>query len=262
MSMQLARVNRALNKPDGTPWPETFTVKQIAYFATWRSDNEPRPDWSARAAPLFDFLHIACERGELEHTTTTERVLAPITRPRLLNTGKPRPTIEVIRHHIAAAPLARWLEAQDVQPGELLQAWFKSQGVGVAAVEAEAPAPAARPEAVLRPSPAAPAAAESWHIKQPERAHGYNLELYRVLKAAHDAGQPRPTARDVLDSWTASKPPNILEVMTDEFKYLDSSGSTKTVGLKALRKAIDRMASARQEADRPDKNPISPTRGR
>lgn len=124
------------------------------------------------------------------------------------------------------------------------------------------PEPAAQPEAVLMPSPAAPAVAESWHIKEPERFHGYILELYRVLKAAHDAGKPRPTARDVLDSWTASKPPNILEVMTDEFKYLDSSGSTKTVGLKALRKAIDRMASARQEADRPDKNPISPTRGR
>lgn len=163
MSIQLARVNRALNNAAGTPWPETFTEKQIAYFATWRSDNEPSPDWSARAAPVFDALRLGCQRGELEHTTTTERVPDPNWRGRprmVLKTGiqtsetarqrihpsntRPQhpPTIEVIRYNIAAAPVARWLEAQDVQPGELLQAWFASQGVGVAAVEVAPPAPA------------------------------------------------------------------------------------------------------------------------
>lgn len=94
-------------------------------------------------------------------------------------------------------------------------------------------------------APTAPAVAESWHLKKPERAHGYTWELYSVLKAARDAGKPRPTARDVLDSWAASKPPNILEVMTDEFKYQDSSGDVKPTSIKALRKAIDRMTSAR-----------------
>lgn len=107
------------------------------------------------------------------------------------------------------------------------------------------PAPAAPPEAVLRPSPAVPAVAESWHIKEPERAHGYTLELYRVLKAAHDAGQPRPKARDVLDSWAASKPHNILEVMADGFKYMDSNGDPKLVDLNGLRTAINRMTSER-----------------
>lgn len=133
MSIQLHDTfNFRLSFPAGTPWPATCTHSQIAFLLKLAHPGPTR--W-------IDLLALACERGELDHTTTTERVLAPITRPRLLNTGKPRPTVEIALHHIAAAPVARWLEAQDVQPGELLQAWFKSQGVGVAAVEAE-PAPA------------------------------------------------------------------------------------------------------------------------
>ena len=142
MSIQLARVNRALKKPAGTPWPETFTPKQIAHFAAWRGD-EPDPHWSARAAPLLDALHTACLRGELASTTSAVRVPAPGLHVR--NTGypnfirKPTPTVEATVRHIAAAPLAAWLEAQHVQPGELLLAWFEAQGVGVGV---EQPAPA------------------------------------------------------------------------------------------------------------------------
>ena len=149
-------------------------------------------------------------------------------------------------HEVSATDLERWMTEQDEQPSKMLAAWFKAQGVGRTAMEVVAPpAPAAPPEAVLRPSPAVPAVAESWHIKEPERAHGYTLELYRVLKAAHDAGQPRPKARDVLDSWAASKPHNILEVMADGFKYMDSNGDPKLVDLNGLRTAINRMTSER-----------------
>ena len=133
MSIQLHDTfNFRLSFPAGTPWPATCTHSQIAFLLKLAHPGPTR--W-------IDLLALACERGELDHTTTTKRVPTPITRPRLMNTGKPRPTVEIALHHIAAAPVARWLEAQDVQPGELLQAWFKSQGVGVAAVEAE-PAPA------------------------------------------------------------------------------------------------------------------------
>lgn len=131
MSIQLHDTfNFRLSFPAGTPWPATCTHSQIAFLLKLAHPGPTR--W-------IDLLALACERGELDHTTNTERMLAPITRPRLLNTGKPRPTVEIALHHIAAAHLARWLEAQDVQPGELLQAWFKSQGVGVAAVEMVAP---------------------------------------------------------------------------------------------------------------------------
>lgn len=95
------------------------------------------------------------------------------------------------------------------------------------------------------PAPAVPVAAESWHLKEPERERGYNYELYRILKAAHDAGKPCPKARDVLDSWGANRPPNISEVMPDGFKYLDPKGNTKAADLELLRKTIDRMTSAR-----------------
>ena len=130
MSIQLARVNLAMRKPAGTPWPKTFTEKQIAYFATWRGD-EPDPNWSARAAPVFDALRLDCQRGELEHTTITERAPDPNwpVRPRIIakrgynpygpliqrDRQPPRPTVEVTRYSIAAAPLAAWLDAQRVQ---------------------------------------------------------------------------------------------------------------------------------------------------
>lgn len=118
MSIQLARVNRALKKPAGTPWPETFTPKQIAHFAAWRGD-EPDPHWSARAAPLLDALHTACLRGELASTTSAVRVPAPGLHVR--NTGypnfirKPTPTVEATVRHIAAAPLAAWWIWQGLQ---------------------------------------------------------------------------------------------------------------------------------------------------
>ena len=149
IQLELVRVNRALGKPDGTPWPENFTPKQAAYFAAWQVDK-PDPHWSARAGQMT----LACQRGELTCTTITERVPDPNwpVRPRIIAKGyspygqpiqrdrpPPRPTVEVTRYSIAAAPLAAWLEAQHVQPGELLLAWFEAQGVGVAV---EPPAPA------------------------------------------------------------------------------------------------------------------------
>ena len=152
MSIQLARVNIALNRKAGAPWPETFTPYQIAYFAAWRGD-EPDPNLNARAAPLENALRVACHRGELEITATTKRIPKP--GPRILSAGigretPPHPTVDETLFHIAAAPAARWLSAQDVPPGELLKAWFKSQGVGVAAVEVAPPAPAKKESAVER----------------------------------------------------------------------------------------------------------------
>lgn len=153
MSIQLARVNIALNRKAGAPWPETFTPYQIAYFAAWRGD-EPDPNLNARAAPLENALRVACHRGELEITATTKRIPKP--GPRILSAGigretPPHPTVEVTAFRIAAAPAARWLSAQDVPPGELLKAWFKSQGVDTEPVViAPAPAPATEKPATLK----------------------------------------------------------------------------------------------------------------
>lgn len=239
MSIQLARANFALGKPTTTPWLETITPRQIAMLLTWTGDTTKNKEQKRDYYLWIDVIEAACQRGELASTAVIER------RPALFDLayGPYRDDAPEYRevtsyHNIKPQDAARWLEGQGQPPGELLEAWFTSQGVGVTA-------PATQPEAVLMPSPAVPAAAESWHIKEPERARGYTWELYRVLKAAHDAGQPRPKARDVLDSWAASKPPNILEVMTDEFKCLDSSGKLKLTSIEALKKAIVRMTTAR-----------------
>lgn len=245
MSIQLARANFALGKPTATPWFETITPHQITQLLTWTGDTTKKKEQRRDYSLWINVIEAACQRGELASTAVTETkkdVFASIWAAYDAYDAGPQYR-EVTSYHIKPQDAARWLEGQGQPPGELLEAWFKSQGVGVAAVVQ--PAPSAQPEAVFMPSPAVPAAAESWHIKQPERTHGYNLELYRVLKAAHDAGKPRPNARDVLDSWAASKPPNILEVMTDEFKCLDSSGKLKLTSIEALKKAIVRMTTAR-----------------
>ena len=61
--------------------------------------------------------------------------------------------------------------------------------------------------------------------------------MYQFLKAAHAAGKPCPKARDVLEGWKSSTPPE-LEVMTDGVKYSDSVGNTKEADLKAIQQTI------------------------
>lgn len=85
----------------------------------------------------------------------------------------------------------------------------------------------------------------TWEVKKPLRNSGYNWLLYRLLNEAYGAGLPRPTARDVLEKWRCNKPNEITEVLSNEFKYLDSNGDTQVADLDAIRKAIGRMTSGR-----------------
>ena len=73
------------------------------------------------------------------------------------------------------------------------------------------------------------------------RFQGYNRPLYELLKAAHAAHQPRPSARDVLDAWRQARPAEVREVLPDELKYDAADGTTKVADLAALRKAINRL---------------------
>lgn len=84
-----------------------------------------------------------------------------------------------------------------------------------------------------------------WAVNKPRRYHGYSNPLYRFLAAAHREGEPRPTGRDVLEEWRANKPAEIAQVLTDGIDYYDNKGDTKFADLEAIRKAIDRMTSAR-----------------
>lgn len=76
-----------------------------------------------------------------------------------------------------------------------------------------------------------------WSLKPIERAPGYRWPLYQVLKAAHIAGQPRPKARDVLETWKLKPPPDV-QVMPDGVKYNDGLGNPKEADLKAIGQSI------------------------
>lgn len=81
----------------------------------------------------------------------------------------------------------------------------------------------------------------AWSIKRPTRFQGYGKPLYDFLKAAHTAGQPRPNARNFLDSLKSIRPPDVVEVSDNGLKYYDALGNTKPADLEAIRKAIGRM---------------------
>ena len=80
-------------------------------------------------------------------------------------------------------------------------------------------------------------AESDWGLNTPQRYPAYRLQLYRVLKAAHAAGEPCPNAREVLDIWAKSSPID-LQLMSDGVKYSDAKGTTKTADLKAIQQAI------------------------
>lgn len=83
--------------------------------------------------------------------------------------------------------------------------------------------------------------APAWNLKRPTRFQGYGKPLYDFLKAAHIAGKPKPTARDLLDAWKIKPPPDVFEVTDNGLKYYDAKGNTKPADLDAIRKAIGRM---------------------
>ena len=120
-----------------------------------------------------------------------------------------------------------------------------------------APAPAAQVEPV-QAGPAQPHAAThapvmkntvgnapAWAVKKPQRYSGYAAPLHRLLAGAHREGKPCPTARDVVEAWRTDRPAEIAKVLPDGFDYYDSKGDAKTASLDAIRKAIERMTSAR-----------------
>lgn len=78
-------------------------------------------------------------------------------------------------------------------------------------------------------------------LKKPQRLQGYGPSLYGVLKAAHAAGLPRPTARDVLDTFSKNKPDGILCVSSDSIDYQNGNGKKVTADMDAIRKTIGRL---------------------
>lgn len=97
-----------------------------------------------------------------------------------------------------------------------------------------AEAPASKPQA-------APPSGPGWTLNKPKRYQGYGKPLYDVLKAAHAAGLPRPTAIDVLDAFAKNRPLGILGVTHDSMDYQNGNGIKVTADLDAIRAAIGRL---------------------
>lgn len=82
---------------------------------------------------------------------------------------------------------------------------------------------------------------QNWHVVQPKRFSPYGAALLKFLSSEWQKGRMRrPTARDVLEAWSITKPSDIYEVMHDGLKYLDSQGNVKELSLAALKEAIAR----------------------
>jgi hypothetical protein len=85
----------------------------------------------------------------------------------------------------------------------------------------------------------------AWPLYKPKRIHGYTAPLHRFLAAARQQGKPRPSARDVLESWRTDPPAEIAKVLTDSMDYYDNKDGTKTADTEAIQEAINRMTKPR-----------------
>lgn len=102
--------------------------------------------------------------------------------------------------------------------------------------ELTTPASAAVPLAVT-----AGTATPAWSLSAPKRYQGYRRPLYVILKAAHVANRPCPTAREVLDAFKKAKPDEVISVMPDGMNYYDANGNSKSATLDSIAKAISRL---------------------
>lgn len=129
-------------------------------------------------------------------------------------------------NHIAAEMQA-WLEG-----GELARKAY------CAAVIAEAEERSRLHAHVEPPCPTQPRA---WTLRKPERFHGYTEPLFEALRAAHVAGEPRPTAREILRLWAAKLPWEVMEATPEGVKYQADNGGVKFADIPAIGKSIKRM---------------------
>lgn len=131
-------------------------------------------------------------------------------------------------HHVMLSDLAAWPDRPAMAADSPLRYWV--------------PDVPNQPQEETPPQ-SVPAATDgqAWTLRQPQRFRGYNAPLYRLLKAAHAAGQPCPKARDVLEAWHDAPPVEVFKVLPDELHYYDAKGNAATAPIAAVQKAIKRL---------------------
>ena len=122
---------------------------------------------------------------------------------------------------------------------------LSSREAAIEALQAHGSAQTATPASVVAAGdgPTSMTTEPAWRLTKPKRFQGYRKPLYDLLKTAHVAGQPLPSARDVLDSWKEKPPPDVAEVTDNGLKYYDAQGNTKPADLEAIRKTIGRITN-------------------
>lgn len=92
--------------------------------------------------------------------------------------------------------------------------------------------------------------ASSWDLRQPRRNDALSYPIFLVLKDAHQRGLPKPTAMGVMNAFGVKRPPEVVEIMPREVKYLSLSGDLKSAGLDDIRSRIYRMTSGKSPVNR------------
>ena len=148
----------------------------------------------------------------------------------------------VDRRHFQIEELASWPGCPAIAPDSPLVFWLgEPVPAQTAATSAPVGAVGTSGGVVIDSDSHVLPTAPAWSPKRPKRFQGYGKPLYDLLKAAHVAGLPKPSARDVLDRWKEKRPFEVTEVTDNGLKYYDAQGSTKPADLEAIRKAIGRM---------------------
>lgn len=86
----------------------------------------------------------------------------------------------------------------------------------------------------------------AWNLRRPNRMDTLQAMIYRVIKTAHDAGRPRPRARELMDEIAAAKPSDFIQIIGGDLEYYDSGGNSKIATAQAIEKRIDRITGRKE----------------
>lgn len=97
----------------------------------------------------------------------------------------------------------------------------------------------------------------TWFLRKPDYFRGYTEPLYAFLKAAHDAGQPCPSAADVLRVWKDSPPFSYGIKISHNLKTMTYHGKGEsaeiTIYAKAVTQVIRRLTTPKEAEKEPEK---------
>jgi len=82
---------------------------------------------------------------------------------------------------------------------------------------------------------------EKWELIKPERFDALTDMIYAVLKDAHGANKPRPTAREVISLCKKKFPAGVLETNSEGIKFINNKGDEDAVTIESVRKRIERL---------------------